>query len=41
MLVEVKRGRNSEEDTEEPASKKKAPTGKENVQNQGPAGQTR
>ena len=41
VLVEVKRGRNSEEDTEEPASKKKAPTGKENVQNQGPAGQTR
>jgi hypothetical protein len=43
VLVEVKRGRNAEEDenTEEPASKKKAPSGNEAPPRQGPASHTR
>ena len=42
VFVEVKRGRNAEEEeTEEPASKKKAPSGKDFTPGQGPASNTR
>ena len=42
VSVEEKRGRNAkEEDAEEPVSKKRAPSGKETAQGQGPASHTR
>ena len=42
VSVEEKRGRNArEEDVEEPVSKKRAPSGKETAQGQGPASHTR